>query len=461
MENQGLSREQVNNGVAIVDHLNEARADRAADFAAMESSDDSGTEVESSDEELENPVMMSFYNQGGDATLKKMSNFTLRELRSLWRQVEPSISAHWSVGRGRRTRFRPMDVLFMVIVTLKYGSQWDASALIFNTKAGTFQKMISTFIDALSMAFYSLFVVRARREFTMKNMASTGQRFRNFPCARYATDTRFQMGNRPSGNLQEAKRHYSGKHSLYGFKQEVSVLPNGQAIAVSPHYPGSINDLVIFEKRAHIHTLMLRKARAEETIVDEGNRAEDYPGYWAVLCDKGYQGALATTRVLHPKKKGQNAHLPMCDVIINRQISADRIIVENYFGRLCELWGCCATKYRWSESTYDKVTMFCCALTNFHISYYPLRASDSEHYQQYRRELRAITRSIASRRQSRQALYRQRRELALHPLTVREMLGLDDRSDANDQSDRSDHSDGERHVESDDQVSEAETFENI
>ncbi|ETV68307.1 hypothetical protein H257_15749 [Aphanomyces astaci] len=63
----------------------------------------------------------------------------------------------------------------------------------------------------------------------MSQLAANGDRFTNYPYARYATDVTFQQTN-PAGSYAEKKSYYSGKHSLYGHKVEVSVLPNGLAI---------------------------------------------------------------------------------------------------------------------------------------------------------------------------------------------------------------------------------------
>ncbi|OWZ15202.1 hypothetical protein PHMEG_00011199 [Phytophthora megakarya] len=32
---------------------------------------------------------------------------------------------------------------------------------------------------------------------------------------------------------------------------------------------------------------------------------------------------------------------------VNRKISSDRVVVDNYFGRLCSLWALCLGKYCW------------------------------------------------------------------------------------------------------------------
>lgn len=75
-----------------------------------------------------------------------------------------------------------------------------------------------------------------------------GRAFSNVDDARYAVDVTFQQRNRPSGNMAEGKRHFSGKKKMYGCKVEVSVVPTGLAIGCVEHYPGSVSDLENFRR---------------------------------------------------------------------------------------------------------------------------------------------------------------------------------------------------------------------
>lgn len=55
------------------------------------------------------------------------------------------------------------------------------------------------------------------------------------------------------------------------------------------------------------------------------------------MANEGYQGAIKSLRVLHPKKSYGNSPLSSTGLSINRQIFSDQLIVENYFGRLCSI----------------------------------------------------------------------------------------------------------------------------
>lgn len=61
----------------------------------------------------------------------------------------------------------------------------------------------------------------------------------SFPSARYATDVNFQQSNKALATHQEAKVMLSGKYKLYGYKNEITVLPDGFALDCSFHPPGS------------------------------------------------------------------------------------------------------------------------------------------------------------------------------------------------------------------------------
>jgi hypothetical protein len=214
----------------------------------------------------------------------------------------------------------------MVLTVLKHGCTWDSLAAIFKMKSATFEKLIVGYMKKISTYLYEI----------------------------------------------------SGKHKLYGLKVEVSVLPNGMAINCSRHHPGSHSDIDIFRQNFKFHQNKLRKKDHEKEFEDHGVLSDQYSHQWAVLTDKGYQGLQEVIRAIHPIKKKSNIRLTLSEKTFNREVSSDRIIVENYFGRLTMLWEICSRKYRWQEDMYDVIFSMAVALTNFHISKHPLRLEDRE-----------------------------------------------------------------------------------
>jgi len=110
--------------------------------------------------------------------------------------------------------------------------------------------------------------------------------------------------------MQEGKAYFSGDHKLYGYKVEVSVLPNGLAAHASRHYPGSVSDVDIFYRQGNFHREYTEKKSGEDNIADDGILCEEYPDNWVILVDKGYQGGQEYLRVVLPKKKPANRMTP-------------------------------------------------------------------------------------------------------------------------------------------------------
>lgn len=71
--------------------------------------------------------------------------------------------------------------------------------------------------------------------------------------ARYATNVIFHQPELPTDTIAEAKKYYSRKYHLCGYKTEVSVLPNGLAIGCSRSYAGSTAGVCIFRETTNWH----------------------------------------------------------------------------------------------------------------------------------------------------------------------------------------------------------------
>lgn len=214
----------------------------------------------------------------------------------------------------------------MLLVVLKNGGTWEMLSHIFHIKTPTFIKTVTGFLRAVVPKLFDDWVSEKADEEKMRMLATSGRTFVHFPCALYATDVTFQQANRPAGNMAEVLPFYSAKHKLYGYKVEVSVSPRGFAINCTNHARGSTSDITMFRQNEAFHRAMRVKGEADRSLQGGGPMASRYPDEWAMLADKGYQGLAEHIRCIHPKK-GNN--LPDSDKQNNRNISSDRIIVEN------------------------------------------------------------------------------------------------------------------------------------
>lgn len=369
-----------------------------------------------SDEEKgsESPYLDAFIERGGSAAVLEMTNFSAAEFQTLWSSVSEHILTTYNVGRGRKSPIGGKDTLFMVLTVLKNGGHWDILAKLFHMKGPTFERHILNFINIIHDVLYSIYVEKLEEKWTMQNLRECSYRFENHPSARYATDVTFHHSNRPGGNLQEAKRYFSGKHHLYGKKVEMYVFPNGLPLGCTKHFPGATADIDIFMSNKEWHLQQLRKTRDERQDIDNDHLSSKYPRLWALLCDKGYQGLAEILRAIHPKKKPALGMLSIDDERFNRDVSADRILVENYFGRLCGLWNKVSSKWRWDDKQYDKIFMTCVALSNFHIGYQPLRQADLDLFDKFKNRHYEIGKESAQKRRREQASYRERRRRRLN-----------------------------------------------
>ncbi|ETV63904.1 hypothetical protein H257_19163, partial [Aphanomyces astaci] len=187
---------------------------------------------------------------------------------------------HWNTGSGRKSEVTGRDLLLMMLTSLKHCGSWDIVAAVFKQKSATFQKRVLIYIGFLHPFFMRKYVAVPAEKWTMSQLAANGDRFTNYPYARYATDVTFQQTNVPAGSYAEKKS--------YGHKVEVSVLLNGLAINCTKHYKGSVADKSIFDDNLEFHANGLAK-QGDDGRLDDPERVGG-ARQWAVLVDKGYQG---------------------------------------------------------------------------------------------------------------------------------------------------------------------------
>ncbi len=382
---------------------------------------------ESDDEaDAECPIIDSFYGSGGNEAVLKMCKSTLPELQRLYAIMQECIVTSWNVGRKRRSTLTPMDILFMCLVVLKHGGSWDALGTIFCIKGPTFMRLITQCVSKIVPLSVERFVKKYDQKMTMQYLNEKGQLFINHPYALEAIDVTFQQSNRPSGNMQEGKNFFSGKHKLYGYKVEVAVRPNGFATAFSAHFLGSTSDLTIMHARLKYHEERLKKREDEENYSDNYAFSEEYQDQWSVIIDKGYQSASEVLRAIIPKKKPLRGILGKDDERFNKQLSSDRIIVENYFDQLGQLWAILSSKFVWSEKIYDGLFSLGGCFTNFHISIHKLRDGDGDWYNRHGNRLSHIGESLKRKRVESQDKYRKKRKLRLTVGYCSSILGSDE-----------------------------------
>jgi len=126
--------------LASLNMLTRAHQDRENVISEQNASRDVDSDEES---DAESPIFDQFYAINGNASIIEMTNFTGVEFRKLYSILQDSIVKKYNIGRGRKSDYKPMDMLFMTLTVLKHGGTWDFLAQPFKIKGPTFERMIN------------------------------------------------------------------------------------------------------------------------------------------------------------------------------------------------------------------------------------------------------------------------------------------------------------------------------
>lgn len=153
----------------------------------------------------------------------------------------------------------------------------------------------------------------------------------------------------------------------------------------------------------------LKKRPGENDIPDIGPYLDQHTHSWALLGDKVYQGDFEFVRAMKPRKMPAHGSLTREDEDYRERLTSDGIIVESFFGRLCQLWGVMSQKFKWGEALYDDLVRMFLSLTNGHIHYHPLRSANKKIFNRRRNRQRVVGEDIAKNCRREQHRYREKR----------------------------------------------------
>jgi len=198
------------------------------------------------DETQDAPLLHAMYGRN-DKNLLIMTGFKYDQIIQLWEIVKPTILA--SVGRGRKSRYGPLDTFYLVLVHLKYAENYAKFGLDYNMDAAQACRMIVKAIKLLRKPLEEHFLASE----SMYELVNGQQLCTSHWGIKLIVDVHFQPSNRPVGRFSEAKIYFSGKHHDYGLKTETAHFPDGRVVAVSCHFPGSTHDFTIFKENIEVY----------------------------------------------------------------------------------------------------------------------------------------------------------------------------------------------------------------
>jgi hypothetical protein len=173
---------------------------------------------------------------------------------------------------------------------------------------------------------------------------SIEQALRDYPDLLAIIDATEQPVERPSDNEQQ-KEHYSGKKKRHTRKTQIIVNEKGIIRDVSASTPGSVHDLEHFRQSGAAQ-------RIPEVVTTGG--------------DAGYQGLhkeLPDHSVFVPHKARRNHPLTEDEKLANRELSGERIVVENTIAEI-KHFKALAHPFRHAVDIYDDVLRSVVAIVN-------------------------------------------------------------------------------------------------
>ena len=153
-------------------------------------------------------------------------------------------------------------------------------------------------------------------------------------------DSAEQPRERPR-EYKEQKKYYSGKNKSHTFKNQITVLPNGQDIVdVITGQPGPKSDITLF--------------REGQKYFDPNQKFQG---------DKGYIGEPSVKTPLKKPKKGE---LTLCQKAKNKKMASERIFVEHLI-RLLKIFRVASERFRLNSCKYEQIIMTICGLVRLRI----------------------------------------------------------------------------------------------
>lgn len=326
-------------------------------------------EVPAEEEEDDLDASPVFYYLNDNGGMDTFTNFHRVVVEEIWRQVDPIMVAERR--RGPRPLTTTMDHLLFYLTWLKTGTGYDVIATTFKISETRLEDCLNRVRPALHTALRSRWWDNRRRPVRRDNAVS--------PLVALIVDGHTTPICQPKLPYEDAKAFWDGKNKIYGLKTEIAIA------ARSPHYclftcpavPASKHDYELHREIYRQYVPYLRMT-PEEMI---RNQAQAEFSYWQIMGDKGYVGQADDTHPIErvvPKKGLLNEAERQRNILINRE----RVVVEQYLGRLCRLWSTMGRGWRWDHGHFDMDFEIACMLTNEHITTTVLDDDDATFYQQ-------------------------------------------------------------------------------
>jgi hypothetical protein len=200
---------------------------------------------------------------------------------------------------------------------------------------------------------HSVFTNKIIEEIQAKDLIKVSK----YPEAKLIVGATINRIHIPSGNFEDKKLFFNGKHKSYCLKSQIITNRQGLCFLIHSDFAGSYHDFRIFnEEIVDIEKLFGKHSNIKNPVI---------------LADKRYIGNVQSSSIkcLMPKRNPPNSQLLQLDIKRNRKISSEKVIIENYFERLQQKYHIMSQTFRSERVNFSFYFEICCSLTNFDIAY--------------------------------------------------------------------------------------------
>lgn len=287
----------------------------------------------------------SFRAKNNDKNMIAMTGLSYEYFGQLHDILYPYIQ---NQKRGRK-RLDTKTQLFIFLIWVTTGLSYSKLAVHLGIARSLIDRSVANIIGKSGPVLQERYLPRNISQ------VPRGARFRMSPEAIGAIDATPIFIQRPTD--QETQRSvYSGKYKRHCMKIQCLVSPDGLCIHYAGAYRGAKHDSKIFR---------------DSRVAEFAKNSKD--GIKPILADSGYQGCQDVyPELVIPYKKRPGGQLSEDQKNFNHDLSRDRIIVENFFGRMKTLFGVLKVFRGTTEQLQILLPIIVC-LTNFYIERHPRR----------------------------------------------------------------------------------------
>jgi len=236
-------------------------------------------------------------------------------------------------GGGRKVKTTTEDKIILTLTYLRHLTTFQLLGIQFGVSESTANDTFNYWFPILQELLPSSLLEQVKRnasDYEMVQEILTEYEL--------IVDSSEQPRERP-GDYKEQKNYYSGKNKSHTFKNQITVLPDGQDIVdIIAGEPGPTSDINLF-----------RSGR------NRFNRNQKFKG------DKSYEGEESINT---PKKKPKQGELTTSQKEKNKDLASERIFVEHLI-RVIKVFRIASERFRLNPSKYEQIIMTICGLVRF------------------------------------------------------------------------------------------------